>query len=553
MYHLSQRISQDQRQILKTSEAFIAQWGEDLALWPEDEIRKAICLGEDIPWLEVERGSVDLTAYRRYQQKCRELDFLPAFNGGIVMHAFMTEPFHGPALRALQSLTHLEVHPIGTSKKALDRVIGEIEESGRAPAELSPSTSPQRPPIREFSSWNYKPSEGVLFVHRVVQEAYLRGASDISIEAKPEMLEIRFKLNGIWQHMPPIREKFATKVLADCKAYFNRVIREDKGYRSGKASQVIGDSEIDLRGEIQKVDGGEAVTIRLLDRTKVVDLARQGLPFPQEESKLFGALIRKKQGFIAVVGPTGSGKTTTLWRCLLSLNSSEKKIMTIEDPVEYRFPSFVQMEVRSEETADPGVIIKETFPLALKSCLRSAPDVILVGEIRDSVTAQTAIRAVLTGHLIFASLHTPNALGLIPRLLDLGVSALDLRQTLLAVVAQRLVPRLCPHCRIPAKVTLSQAKHFEHYGMPVPEKMFTPGACPRCSRGFSGSIPILEFFVPDENAKNMIKEKSEFNDNELKAYWIKSGGRTLARFALEQASAGLIEYDEARALESTLS
>jgi type II secretory ATPase GspE/PulE/Tfp pilus assembly ATPase PilB-like protein len=362
-------------------------------------------------------------------------------------------------------------------------------------------------------------------------------------------MDIRFRGSDGCVVMPPISQKHAGRVLQDAKAFSGLSTRESRGYRGGSAEMTMPDGNvINLRVEAQRAFSGEAITLRLLDKRVVTSLSRT-LPFPPAYAGVMRDILNQKSGIVIVCGPTGSGKTTTLWRCLLSLDSSEMRIMTIEDPVEYRFDRVVQLPVRGKEESDiQESEHPETFISALRSCLRANPDVVLVGEMRDSETAATAVQASLTGHLILSTLHTPDSTGAIPRLMNMGVDALNIRQTLSAVVYQRLAPRLCPKCRIAEKPTPEQLAHYEFYGLPAPDFLFRRCGCPDCRNlGFDGKEAVFEILIITPELRRHIK--ADFDDGAFRALWIDQGGRTLAATALELAAKGILSYKLVKELD----
>ncbi|MDD2765274.1 MAG: ATPase, T2SS/T4P/T4SS family [Opitutaceae bacterium] len=545
MRHISDRLSDELRQQLLGDSILTGRYGSDLHLWPEDAVREAVCLQLDLPWLEVSPEMVDPGLFAKQAGLCREHGFLPAFQGRISIHVFMSDPFDGPTIRELRNLFQREIHPIGTPALALERALSWLESGLVKQAQARP-----RPPSAagELLSWHYRPNEGITFIERVLREAYHRQTSDVFFETYPDRLNIRFKIGGKCVVMPPIDTDYRAKVLSDAKAFGSMSTRESRGYRDGSTEMVMPDGNVlNIRVVAQKSLSGETMTLRLLDKKVVENLARS-LPFPEAESAVMRELLGRSQGMIIVCGPTGSGKTTTLWRCLLSMNASEKKIVTIEDPVEYRFDRFVQLPVKGRESTG-NEEFAETFPAAVRSCLRAAPDVILVGEIRDEETASAAVEAALTGHLILTTLHTPDALGVIPRLLDKDVSPFNLRQVLLAVVAQRLAPRLCPDCRVPMDAGPAQAAHYQFHGLKVPPQLYRRGGCPRCgSTGVIGRVPVFELFVPDDEMRAEITQ--DMKENVLRRKWVDRGGRSLGRHALELAAQGVIAYEEAASLET---
>jgi type II secretory ATPase GspE/PulE/Tfp pilus assembly ATPase PilB-like protein len=253
------------------------------------------------------------------------------------------------------------------------------------------------------------------------------------------------------------------------------------------------------------------------------------------------ACLKQAQGLIVATGPTGSGKTTTLYACLGQLNPSELNIRTLEDPVEFIVPGITQIPVGN----DTG----RSFESGLKSLLRQAPDVILLGEIRDRAAAQICIEAVDTGHLILTTLHTRDAVGVVARLMDLGLSGRPIASSLLLVIAQRLVGRLCPDCRHAAPPTSLQAAHFGQYLLPAPSELFEPGGCPSCAEtGRRGSRAVFEFFQPAgfDGLADLIRrsDTATFDERALRSRWLELGGSPLVREGLKLAAAGEAAYSD---------
>ena len=272
------------------------------------------------------------------------------------------------------------------------------------------------------------------------------------------------------------------------------------------------------------------------------------LPFADPAQRcLAEACLAQTQGLIVATGPTGHGKTTTLYSCLGHLDRSVLNIRTLEDPVEFIVPWITQIPV--------GAGTGRSFGEGLKSLLRQAPHVILMGEIRDGAVAQTCLEAVDTGHLILATLHTRDAVGAVSRLLDLGATGRQIAATVLLVIGQRLVRRLCPHCRRPTAPTSAQARSFERHQLPVPEVLWVPGGCPRCgARGERGVTPIFELFHPAAHDELVTRigqaGRDTFDERALQARWRALGGSPLAREALRLAADGQIAGGEAMKLEA---
>ncbi len=545
MDHVANLLTAQQKELLLSDTTLCSKFGLQIDQWDEDVLRTQISHKLDLPWVDAEPTLVDHAAYAENPEACREHEFLVTHRGSISMHVFMVEPFHAPAIRRLRNLFHREIHPIGTSRRALERTMAWLE--SRVPP-ASKSIHRKAEVNEELLTWNYRPEEGIKFMSRLLEEAYLRNSSDVFLESYPDRLDVRFKIGGRCVVMPPIHIQHAVRVMQDAKAFASMSTRETRGYRDGSAELRMADGNIlNFRAVAQRAIFGETMTFRLLDKQVVTGLSAT-LPFPPKFQGPMRQLLGLKQGIIIVCGPTGSGKTTTLWRCLLSLDSSEKKIVTIEDPVEYRFDRFVQLPVKGRVEGS-GEDFPETFEAALRSCLRAAPDVILVGEMRDKETAQVAIEAALTGHLILSTVHTPDAIGAFPRLFDKEVSALNIRQTVLAVVSQRLAPRLCPECRIPEDITDAHKAHYAYYDIPVPKKVFRSGGCPRCkTTGFIGRTTVFEILIVTPELRAMIRD--DLDEVAMRKLWLSQHGQSLGMHALHLAADGEIAYSEARSLDA---
>jgi general secretion pathway protein E len=295
---------------------------------------------------------------------------------------------------------------------------------------------------------------------------------------------------------------------------------------------------IDFRVSTLPTLMGESMVIRILDREKVI-LNLHGLGFPPQELEQFDELIHKSYGMILVTGPTGSGKTTTLYAALERINSSGKKIITIEDPVEYRLSGVTQMQVKPT--------IGLTFAKGLRHIVRQDPDVVLVGEIRDRETAEIAVHAALTGHLVFSTLHTNDASGAVARLLEMGIEDFLLASAILGILAQRLVRLICPECRAP----LPGGYEAEEWRLvrnalgpeKQPEQLFTGQGCPACAQtGYQGRSGIYEFLIVNDGIRPLILQRADANTLRQRA--IDQGMQTMAANGWDKVAQGLTTAQE---------
>ena len=276
-------------------------------------------------------------------------------------------------------------------------------------------------------------------------------------------------------------------------------IAEKRIPQDGRIQIKIGTKHFDLRVSTVPTNHGESVVMRILDKTSLT-LGLPQLGFLSDDQNLFEKLITLPDGILLVTGPTGSGKTTTLYGCLHHINRPDRKIITVEDPVEYQLNGINQVQVNSE--------IGMTFPAALRSMLRQAPNIIMIGEIRDLETASIAINASLTGHLVFSTLHTNDAPSAIARLVDIGVQRFLVSSAIRAIVAQRLVRRLCPHCKVAHDLTDSELRGLGIERSQVEDATVMRGmGCDACRHlGYKGRLGIFEIFVIDDEVRHMINE-----------------------------------------------
>jgi len=359
-------------------------------------------------------------------------------------------------------------------------------------------------------------------VEAVLRQAVARRASDIHFEPLARRFRVRYRIDGVLQETadPPWRLRRA--VVSRVKLMANMSIAEKRRPQDGRARVAAGDRALDLRVSTVPTVHGESVVLRVLEGDRLQPgLAELGLG--ADDRRELERLLALPDGLVLVTGPTGSGKTTTLYACLRQLNRPDRKIITVEDPVEYQLAGINQVPVRSQ--------VGMTFAAALRAMLRQAPNIIMVGEIRDRETAEIAVNAALTGHLVFSTLHTNDAVGAVTRLVDIGVAPFLVASALRAVVAQRLVRRLCPHCAQPGESAARGGTMRRGPG------------CPCCDgSGFRGRLGIFELLAADEGLQRLIHERA--GAGRLRAHARARGMRTLREDGLRQARAGLTSEEE---------
>ncbi len=375
----------------------------------------------------------------------------------------------------------------------------------------------------------------IKLVNRVLFQAVTERASDIHIEPGADKVEIRFRIDGVlYQRFSPPKH-YLPFLSSRIKVMSGLDIAEKRLPQDGRFHFTLAERSIDVRVSIIPTEGGERVVLRLLDKSSgILDLEDLGMG--RHALAGFTETISRPHGIILATGPTGSGKTTTLYAALSRLNSRERNIITIEDPVEYRLSGVGQIHVNTK--------VGLTFARGLRSVLRHDPDVIMIGEIRDIETAEIAIQAALTGHLVFSTLHTNDAASAVTRLVDMGVEPYLVSSAVIAVEAQRLIRQLCPHCKQPdepAPATLARAglrpdaldgfQTYRHQG------------CDHCFQtGYRGRTGIYEFLVVDEAIQKALSTSTEAN--EIRRAAVKSGMKTLLDDGLEKVRAGQTSLEE---------
>jgi general secretion pathway protein E len=370
-------------------------------------------------------------------------------------------------------------------------------------------------------------------VNRIVAAAVAARASDIHIEPADDRLVLRYRIDGILVEQEPLPQAMRLALVSRIKIMANLNIAEKRLPQDGRMRLAVRGHEIDLRVATAPSIHGESIVLRILDRSSL-SLDFETLGFDAELADALRAILHRPHGIVLVTGPTGSGKTTTLYAALAELNRSQAKLLTIEDPIEYRLPGVIQAQVA------PAIGL--TFSTALRSFLRQDPDVMMVGEIRDIETAQVAVQAALTGHTILSTLHTNTAAGAVTRLIDMGVEPFLIASSLNGVLAQRLVRRLCPSCRIIAPLAPGQRAGLAAL-IDKDAMFYAATGCEACSGvGYRGRVAVLELLTMDEMLARLVLARADSREIERAA--TAAGMRSLLVDGLDKARRGLTTIDE---------
>lgn len=371
----------------------------------------------------------------------------------------------------------------------------------------------------------------VKLVDLIIRQAIRERASDIHVEPFKDRISLRYRIDGKLYEIPPPARHLHLAIVSRIKILAKLDISEKRLPQDGAITVKIDDRNIDLRVSTIPTIFGEKGVMRILDKGKsVMDLLQSG--FEQHQVEIIKKAINAPYGLVFVTGPTGSGKSTTLYSMLNDIKSTTKNIMTVEDPVEYKFDGINQVQVKPE--------IGLTFAAALRSFLRQDPDVMLVGEVRDLETAEICIRSALTGHLVLSSLHTNDAPSAINRLMDIGIEPYLITPSLLCVVAQRLLRKLCPDCKEAYEPTKEELK----LGKIKADLLFRHRGCAKCNQiGFRGRVCVGEVMVVTSEIRDLVSQRASFQ--RIKELAIANGMHTLYDSAMKKAESGVTSFEEA--------
>ena len=374
----------------------------------------------------------------------------------------------------------------------------------------------------------------VRLVDALLNDAVKRSASDIHFEPEQGFLRIRYRIDGVLRQIRSLHKNYWSAMVVRLKVISGMNIAETRAPQDGRISLSLSGRSIDFRVSAQPTTHGENIVLRILDRQKgIVPLEDLGLQ--EDELKMLRLMMARPEGIILVTGPTGSGKTTTLYSILNHVNTEGVNIMTLEDPVEYPMAMIRQTSVNE--------VAKLDFASGIRSMMRQDPDVILVGEIRDQETAEMAFRAAMTGHQVYSTLHTNSAIGAIPRLQDLGVLPDIMAGNIIGVVAQRLMRRVCIHCREPYRPDDEMTLKILGVDPGWRGEIFRAAGCDQCDNtGYRGRLAIMELFKMDGDIDELIARRA--TGREIREAARRTGFRTLAEDAVSRVLAGQTSLDE---------
>lgn len=438
---------------------------------------------------------------------------VPVEDYGSSMRIAMANPTNPSVIDEISYIVRKEVQPVVADGKTIEKIINkhygeESEGVDQILKELGADTdiakeANEAAATEDINAMGDLANEVpiVRFVNLVLFQAIQDRASDIHFEPFEDEFKIRYRVDGALYEMSPPPKHLALPVISRIKVLSNLNISERRLPQDGRISLPIGGKQIDLRVSTLPTQFGESVVLRVLDRS-AVNLDLESLGLPKYVGDYINEAILQPNGIFVVTGPTGSGKTTTLYSCLRKVNAIDTKLLTAEDPVEFDIEGIMQVAVNEA--------VGMTFMKALRSFLRQDPDVIMLGEMRDLETSQIAIQASLTGHLVLSTLHTNDAPGAVTRLVDMGVEPFLISSSLMAVLAQRLVRTVCKKCRTPFEPTENQLSMLNLSPHDIGDKVFYYGrGCPNCNdTGYRGRKGIFELLVIGEAIRSLINDRA---------------------------------------------
>ncbi len=511
----------------------------DLGMIKESDLVRALAEQVGLEFVDLSEFQVDAVATALLPEAlARRYRALPIGERDGRLLVAMSDPANVYALDDIRTITGRDVLPVVATANDVEAAIQKFSglDSGvEAMASIVDSASEEE----ENSDLEVAVEDApiVKLVNAIMTQAVADRASDVHIEPRETDLRIRFRVDGVlMEPMPPAPKNIQNGLISRMKVMADLNIAEKRVPQDGRIAMKIGGKKIDLRMATLPTVYGEKVVLRILDTSNAL-LRLEDLGFLEDSYKRYSASFNKPYGAILVTGPTGSGKSTTMYGTLNILNRIDKNIITVEDPVEYRLAGVNQMQV--------NVKAGLTFAAALRSILRADPDIVLIGEIRDKETATIAIEAALTGHLVLSSLHTNDAPSAISRLVEMDVETFLVASAIDAVVGQRLARKLCDRCKTTYRPDENElfAAGYPDWLWPEVQELFKPAGCPACANtGFRGRIGLYEVMQMTEEIERLTVERA--SADAIKVVAVQQGMMTLRDDGLEKARMGLTSLEE---------
>ncbi len=514
-----------------------------MGLVESQEIYQALAEQVGAPYVDLDSYVIDPRIVTLLPEKfCRQNQVVPVAEEGRALILAMANPVDVVTLDRVRLMTKREVRPVVATPQDIEKVLDAYYGVGESVEELIREAETREALVFPEGEEELKIDQLVALgeeapivrvVNMIILQAIRSGASDIHIEPQEDQVRIRFRIDGILHDITSTSIRVHPAISSRIKILSRMNIAERRLPQDGRFQVTVNTRTVDFRVSSLPTVFGEKIVMRILDKSALLlDLGLLG--FEEEDLEKFSNLLKHPYGMILLTGPTGSGKTTTLYSALNFINKPDINIITIEDPVEYHLPGINQVQVRPK--------IGLTFANALRSILRQDPDVIMVGEIRDYETAEIAIHAALTGHLVFSTLHTNTAAGALVRLQEMGIPSYLVASALLGVVAQRLVRKICERCKEAFEVEGPVALELTG-GKKDRLVLYRGRGCPDCNKtGYRGRIAVNEVLVPDDEIRSMVLHNA--TEKELTEKAREKGMKTLWENAVRKVLRGVTTLEE---------
>ena len=503
----------------------------------QEGVAQTLASNAGIPFVRLADISFDPTITETVSEDtAKRYRVIPVHDDGIALTIAIADPLDFETLDTLPHLVGRELNLVCATQQDIRDHLKQFYNSGEPAVQGAPDGYSVMTGDAEAGDGKGDDAPIIRLVLQTLSEAFRLRASDIHIEPLETSVRIRYRLDGKLVHVDTHPKKLLPAIIARLKVMSGTMsIAEKRLPQDGRIQLKMGEKEVDLRVSSVPSNHGESIVMRILDKTALL-LGLPELGFFSDDQTVFEQMLGLPDGILLVTGPTGSGKTTTLYACLNVINKPDKKIITVEDPVEYELPGINQVMVKTD--------IGMTFAAALRAMLRQAPNIIMIGEIRDAETANIAINASLTGHLVFSTLHTNDAPSAVARLADIGVKPFLIASAVRAVLAQRLVRKLCPICKGPAELTDKEMRALSLDASRMTEAtIFGPVGCEKCrGNGYKGRMGIFEIFLIDDEVRGMIN--TGLTTTQLRRRARELGMRTLREDGIRKVLAGLTSGGE---------
>ncbi|HDZ12583.1 MAG TPA: type II secretion system protein GspE [Bacteroidetes bacterium] len=512
----------------------------DKGVLKEKDLLETLSLKLNIPTARIDSFAIDPAIVEIISQEiARKHKIIPLFKVGDTLTVAMADPLDVYVVDYLRHKTGLKIQAVlalaTDIQKAIEKYYRVLDSVNKVIHDIQLDDAfVDEASIETFEDDSKEGSSIIKVVNLILTQAIRDHGSDIHIEPDEKIMRIRYRIDGILHEAFALPRKFHPMVVSRIKIMANLDVSEKRIPQDGRFQYRLGTNVVDLRVSILPTVKGEKVVMRILDKTGfILDLSKMGFS-PAVDSN-WNHLIHRPQGLILITGPTGSGKTTTLYASLNEINTPDKNIITIENPVEYNFPMINQVQVNTRA----GL----TFSAGLRSILRQDPDIVMIGEIRDLESAEIAMRAALTGHLVLSTLHTNDAPSAVTRLVDMGVEPFLVATSILGVLAQRLVRRVCRSCKKEMKVSADELQSLGLGKEFLIRKFYRAGGCRECHQtGYKGRVGIHELLRITDGIRSLILRNGA--DDQIREMAVKNGQQTLRMDGLRKAAEGLTTIEE---------